>query len=90
MDVVEAAHINAYRNENDNHPANGLLLRADLHTLFDLDLIGVEPGSLIVRVHKNAIRAGYGQFDGKPLRYGNDRPSENALAIRWQSYQRNG
>ena len=41
MDVVEAAHIKPYRALADNHPANGLLLRADLHTLFDLDLIGM-------------------------------------------------
>ena len=35
-DVLEAAHIWPYRGTNDNHPSNGLLLRADLHTLFDL------------------------------------------------------
>jgi hypothetical protein len=40
MDVIEAAHIAPYRGEKDNHPANGILLRADLHTLFDLDLLG--------------------------------------------------
>jgi hypothetical protein len=33
--VLEAAHISRYLGEKDNHPTNGLLLRADLHTLFE-------------------------------------------------------
>ena len=31
-----------YRGTKDNHPDNGLLLRADIHTLFDLDMIGID------------------------------------------------
>jgi hypothetical protein len=83
MDVVEAAHIKPYRGDGDNHPANGLLLRADLHTLFDLDLLGIEPGSLIVRVHPDAKSAGYGGFDGLTLKCASSKPSGEALALRW-------
>jgi hypothetical protein len=36
--VLEAAHIDPYRSDINHHPGNGLLLRADIHTLFDLDL----------------------------------------------------
>ena len=43
LDVLEAAHIRPYRGENDNYVGNGLLLRADIHTLFDLNLLGIEP-----------------------------------------------
>ena len=50
VDLLEAAHIRPYRGENDNHPSNGLLLRADLHTLFDLDLLGIDPETLLVRL----------------------------------------
>ena len=42
MAIVEAAHVWPYRGEGDNHPENGLLLRADLHTLYDLDLIRID------------------------------------------------
>jgi putative restriction endonuclease len=49
-DVLEAAHIWPYRGEADNHPENGLLLRTDLHTLFDLDLIAVNPETLAIEV----------------------------------------
>src|SRR5262249_1774663 len=37
--VLEAAHIVPYMGPETNHPGNGLLLRADLHTLFDLQLV---------------------------------------------------
>lgn len=88
MDVVEAAHIKPYRGDGDNHPANGLLLRADVHTLFDLDLIGVEPGTLVVRVHPSAKSAGYGGFDGLTLKYASSKPSGGALALRWGLFLR--
>ncbi|GGC69247.1 hypothetical protein GCM10011504_53930 [Siccirubricoccus deserti] len=40
-DVLEAAHIVPYQGLLTNHVTNGLLLRADLHTLFDCGLIAV-------------------------------------------------
>ena len=40
--VLEAAHICPYRGDHTNNPTNGLLLRADLHTLFDLYLISID------------------------------------------------
>lgn len=39
--VLEAAHIHPYRGPETNDPRNGMLLRADAHTLFDLGLIQV-------------------------------------------------
>jgi hypothetical protein len=88
MDVVEAAHIKPYRGAADNHPANGLLLRADLHTLFDLDIIGIEPGTLLVRVHQEAKSAGYGEFDGVRLKCSSSPPSTEALELRWELFRR--
>jgi hypothetical protein len=41
--VLEAAHISPYRGDHTNHVTNGLLLRADVHTLFDLGLLKVHP-----------------------------------------------
>jgi len=40
--VLEAAHISPYLGEHTNHVTNGLLLRADIHTLFDRGLIKVD------------------------------------------------
>ena len=88
LQLVEAAHIWPYRGEEDNHPGNGLLLRADLHTLFDLDLLGIEPGSLTVRVGTDIADHEYAKFDGTRLIVSNDdRPSDGALRSRWDSYR---
>ena len=53
LKTVEAAHISPYKGEASNDPSNGLLLRSDLHILFDLGLISVNPDDLsIVVAHK--------------------------------------
>lgn len=40
--VLEAAHISPYRGDHTNDVTNGLLLRADIHTMFDCGLIKVD------------------------------------------------
>jgi hypothetical protein len=67
IDVVEAAHIAPYRGVADNHPDNGLLLRADLHTLFDLDILAIDPVSLVVHVSPDVRRYGYEEIEGRIL-----------------------
>lgn len=87
VDIVEAAHILPYRGEEDNHPDNGLLLRADLHTLFDLDLIGINPESLQVELHPRVFEAGYQALSHQSLQCTNGRPSQIALECRWTLFQ---
>jgi putative restriction endonuclease len=48
LEVLEAAHIVPYLGGHTNHPQNGLLLRADLHSLFDMGLLSIDPISLTV------------------------------------------
>ena len=43
QEALEAAHIKPYCETGNNNITNGLLLRADIHTLFDLNLIAIEP-----------------------------------------------
>lgn len=88
LHVLEAAHIRPYRGEADNHAENGLLLRADIHTLFDLDLVGIEPGTLTVCVHRTVVAAEYRQFHGRVLPCGDERPSDRALRDRWDVFRK--
>jgi uncharacterized protein YjbI with pentapeptide repeats len=46
--ALEAAHIVPYCLTKDNNLLNGLLLRADLHTLFDFNLIFIDPNTRVV------------------------------------------
>lgn len=85
--VLEAAHIKPYRGENDNHIENGLLLRADIHTLFDLDLIGIQPDSFRIEIHPK-ITNEYGDLDGKIINITKNLcPSREALAFRYEHFQ---
>src|SRR5208282_2998948 len=85
--VLEAAHIRPYRGEDDNHPENGLLLRSDVHTLFDLDLLGIEPEALRVVLHSSVVTE-YGPFANVTLGCPEDqRPSGEALRLRYKQFQ---
>ncbi|BAZ33102.1 hypothetical protein NIES4074_56120 [Cylindrospermum sp. NIES-4074] len=86
LEVVEAAHISSYRGLKDNHPENGLLLRTDLHTLFDLDLLGIEPEFLQVKLHQKVLDTGYKCLEGRKLICSKFKPSKEALKSRWSLF----
>jgi putative restriction endonuclease len=88
LDLLEAAHINPYKGEKDNHPTNGLLLRADIHTLFDLDLIGIEPNELKIHLCETIKKDGYQVLENKLLQLKNkeNKPSKEALNLRWNIF----
>jgi predicted restriction endonuclease len=89
LDVLEAAHIKPYRGERDNNSDNGLLLRADLHILFDLDLMGIHPDTLLVEFHPTVLRAWeYRLLEGCQLLQPHGRPLESALRLRWDQFQK--
>lgn len=88
MDVVEAAHIDPYRGKSDNHVDNGLLLRADLHTLFDLNLMSIDPDRLVLRFHETALSAGYDKLEGLRLMVGSKRPAREPLERRWEMFRK--
>ncbi len=69
--VLEAAHIAAHSEAQDYRVANGLLLRADLHTLFDLRLVSIDPRSAKVVVSKR-LGATYQPFVGCVARLPSD------------------
>lgn len=81
--VLEAAHISPYRGPDTNKADNGLLLRADLHTLFDLGLLAVNPDTLEIRVAQQVTNPEYRALDGSALKTGNVMPSKAALQEHW-------
>lgn len=85
-DLLEAAHINPHRGDKDNHPSNGLLLRADIHTLFDLNLLGIEPATLQIHVHPRLMGTEYEQFASRRLACEPSLLSSKALDDRWKSF----
>ncbi|MEV4479081.1 HNH endonuclease [Micromonospora coxensis] len=79
--ALQAAHISPYDGPATNRVTNGLLLRADLHNLFDRGLIWVD-GEQRVRVKSHVVH--YAPWHGEPLRppaRDVDRPDPDALAL---------
>lgn len=86
-DLLEAAHIAPYRGAKDHHPSNGLLLRADIHTLFDLDLLGIDPATLEVHLHPKVKGMGYDEWAGASLACNAKLLSREALESRWTKFR---
>jgi hypothetical protein len=82
LDVLEAAHITPYLGPETNDVTNGLLLRADLHTLVDTYLVAVDPKTLKVLVSPTIQDPMYRALHGQALRATKTKasaPSEAAL-----------
>lgn len=82
--VLEAAHIMPYKGDHTNHVTNGLLLRADLHTLFDCDMIAISEDHRVIVAH--ALHGTeYVTLEGKPIfipRNPAHQPNRDALKYR--------
>jgi predicted restriction endonuclease len=76
IEVLEAAHITPFAEGGPMAPVNGLLLRADIHTLFDLGLIAVDTRRWAVLVHPKLCETQFGiNLDGVQVR----RPRDTAM-----------
>ncbi len=87
-EVLEAAHIHPYKGQHTHVLSNGLLLRADLHTLFDLYLIAIEPSTQLIQLAPALSSSDYAQYQGLPLitpTPASARPSVEAL--QWHADQ---
>lgn len=66
--LLEAAHIMPYRGVHTNDVTNGLLLRADLHKLFDLHTFRIDPQTRTVHLCDDLKASEYGCYEGSRLR----------------------
>jgi hypothetical protein len=87
VDALEAAHLMGYNGPNTQVVSNGLLLRADIHTLFDLGLLSICPDTLTVMLANALRQSSYADLHGRALTLPLDpirRPSRAALEHRWR------
>jgi len=92
LETLEGAHIDTFRENSAHHPQNGILLRCDLHALFDADLLGIDPSTGLIHIADEAQTAPYNTLHkcahirlpfGGPTYY----PSRGALERRWAAFQ---
>lgn len=87
--VLEAAHLHPYRGPATNVVTNGLLLRADIHTLLDLRMLAPDPGTRTIKISSRLAGTCYEEFDGRPLAEPvamAQRPAEQVLQSVWQEF----
>lgn len=87
--LLEAAHITPHAEGTDYRTSNGLLLRSDIHTLYDLGLLSIDQH---MRVHlaEELLQSEYLQYrnrqiDRQPAR-SEDAPSREALTKRHAAF----
>jgi hypothetical protein len=88
--ILDAAHVTPYLGPQTNLISNGILLRTDLHSLWDLGLIAINPQTTKLSVSPALNDKVYRTLDGSPVfqpaRMTNC-ISPLALAKQWEIYQ---
>jgi hypothetical protein len=87
VDVLEAAHVRPVSDGGETTAGNGLLLRADIHTLFDLDLLGFHPQKREVVLAGELQSSEYASFAGKVADLA--AVDQTCLEERWLRFQAN-
>jgi hypothetical protein len=89
--TLQAAHITRYMGQATDHVTNGLLLRADLHNLFDSYLLSIDPSNLSIQVSsKIQSSSHHGEFHGKTIFVPNSesmRPNYQAMERHFETFQ---
>jgi hypothetical protein len=88
-ETLEAAHILQYRGKSSHSPQNGLLLRADVHQLFDKHLIAVDPSDGRIRTARHLQGTRYRDLEGRALRLPRDKdswPSQSRLRMHFEVF----
>lgn len=84
--VLEACHIVPHSVSGNNQLDNALLLRSDLHCLFDDGLLKINPNNYRVEIDSTILHSPYGKYHGVELRKMTDgtRPKKSNLSKRYK------
>jgi len=86
--VIDAAHITPYQGKSTSVVGNGLLLRQDIHRLFDGSLLSINPDTLEVNVAGSVSDNCYRELHGRKLMLGAPSViSRTALQERWHLFK---
>ena len=82
--VLQAAHICQYKGSKSNHLQNGIILRSDIHLLFDNYLITIDSENYAVVLSTSLWGSNYSTLAGKKILLPADpryMPSKKALKL---------
>jgi HNH endonuclease/EVE domain-containing protein len=83
--ALDACHIDPHMRTGNNDYSNGLVLRADIHNLFDAGMITIHPSSLRIFCDPKLKGTNYWRFNGKKAitPSGKWKPAAKFLKIKW-------
>ena len=90
LDALQGAHILAYSGRSSQSVDNGLLLRADIHLLFDRHLVSIEPSERRMWLADPLKSTEYAPLNGRLLTLpGNpaQQPSQEKLGVHWAVFR---
>lgn len=90
-ELLEAAHIQPYKSDSSNNKKNGLLLRVDIHKLFDKGLMYIDE-KYTIHISPFVKSDNYRLLEGQKISLPNnvnDYPSLAALALKESDFRRN-
>jgi predicted RNA-binding Zn-ribbon protein involved in translation (DUF1610 family) len=86
--VLDAAHLYRYSEVGVHHQDGGLLFRRDIHRLFDLGLIAVEPVRSTIDIHSDiTIYPTYGELHGRAIRVSVSHKTSEWLGLHWDQFR---
>jgi predicted restriction endonuclease len=91
--VLEGAHIDIHSGVKSDRVPNGLLLRRDIHRLFDLNMLGIDPKTMRVCASASLMKLKYDPYSklvGNVCRSPADAwncADVLALSRRWEKFQ---
>lgn len=88
-DLLEAAYFVPFPEGGDVHgDGNALLLRTDLHTLWDLNLVGLQPGTMRLAIAPRLVDTVYTQLAGREVlsRVDGTHLHDGAIEERWSVF----
>ena len=90
-EVLQAAHIFPYRGPLTDSARNAILLKSDLHALFDFFLLSLEYAgdALTVRVSKRLSDTPYAKLEGRTIRLPSDpfcQPAASAVLYHFRQF----
>ena len=85
QDALEAAHVVPISEGGGYDPHNDILLRRDIHRLFDLNLVAIDPQYLEVNI-ADEIAGDYSQYAGAVVDLPDGGPKACSFGHRWERF----
>lgn len=87
--ALDAAHLYSYAALGEHHQSGGLLMRSDIHVLFDEGLLAIHPKSAVIDVHDDIVRYdAYGTLHGRAAHVPLSPGVRKWLGLHWAQHRR--